>query len=207
MPGELTMEQPPVPYPFEPAPRRGRARLRALLRSCIEATAVLVVFAVAGALAGAVWFWLWEPPTGVAYQGSFVLDEQGITAGFAGTGLYVVLGSLVALTLGAVLTLALERDELLTLLVVVAGSFLAAWVMKEVGHALGPPDPGTLAPGLPDLEPLQDDLRVEGATLHTKWGELTAFTSTMLAWPFGAVTGVVVVLFGFTGRKDHRFRG
>ena len=125
-------------------------RMRSVLR---QVAVVLLLFAVVGVLAGVVWQWVWSPPTGVAYQGSWVLDVEGLTHDFSGTGLYVVVGAVAGLLAGAAAGVLFDRDELVTLAAVVAGAALAAWLMKEVGQALGPPDPRPLAEAADDYTP------------------------------------------------------
>ena len=59
----------------------------------VQALVVLVAAAALGALAGVVWEWVWTPPSGVAFQGKFVLDENGLPGEFSGTGWYVVVAA------------------------------------------------------------------------------------------------------------------
>ena len=153
----------------------------------LAAVAVPVLFAAAGVVGGVIWEAAWTPPTGVAFNGQWVLDGQGMTAEFSGTGLYVLIASGLGLLLGCLVMLVFDGDEVVTLVLVVIGSAMAAWVMKEVGQALGPPDPHVVARGARELQPVPGDLRVAGAVAY-------------LALPFGALTAAVVVLFALTGR-------
>ena len=123
------------------------------VRALRQVLLVLVVFAVAGALAGVVWEWLWTPPTGVALDEQFLLDGDGLRGEFSGTGLYVVVAAVAGLLLGVLVAVLSDRDELVTLVVVAVGSVLAGWLMLRTGVALGPPDPAPLAQGGRRLRP------------------------------------------------------
>lgn len=150
---------------------------------------VLLVFAVAGALAGVVWEWVWTPPTGVVIGHEFLLDGPGLRAEFSGTALYVVIAAVTGLLLGVVVSVLSDRHELLTLVAVVAGSVLAGWLMMVVGLALDPPDPGPLARTAEDYTPLQDELQVSGR-------------SPYVAFPGGSLVGLIVVFIGLH-RRDR----
>ncbi|QBX54020.1 hypothetical protein EXE58_00010 [Nocardioides seonyuensis] len=115
-------------------------------RACL----VVVGFVACGALAGVIWNAWWEPPSGVAYQGMWLLDPAGPDVALSGTALYVALAFPVGLVLGVVVS-AVPRHEVATLVGVVVGSALAAWVMYSIGHLLGPPDPRVLAAGEADF--------------------------------------------------------
>lgn len=149
---------------------------------------VLVVFTVAGALAGVVWEWLWTPPSGVAVGGEFLLDGDGLRADFSGTALYVLLASVMGLLVGVLVAVRTDRDELLVLAAVTVGSVLAAWLMLRVGLALDPPDPGPLAREAPDYTPLPAQLEVAGR-------------SPFVAFPVGALVGLIVVFIGLHRRR------
>lgn len=148
---------------------------------------VLVCFAVAGALAGILWEWLWTPSTGVVLDGEFVLDGDGLRNDFSGTALYVIVAAVTGLLLGVLVALLSQRHELVTLAAVVAGSALAGWLMLRTGIALGPPDPGPLARDAEDLTPLLNELAVAGR-------------SPFVAFPAGALLGLIVIFVGL-GRR------
>lgn len=157
------------------------------MRGLRQVLLVLVVFAVAGALAGVVWEWVWTPPTGVALEQEFLLDGDGLRGEFSGTALYVVIAAVTGLLLGVLVAVLSDRDELATLVVVVAGSALAGWVMLRTGVALGPPDPAPLARAAEDFDPLVDQLGVSG---H----------SPLVAFPGGALLGLIVIFIGLSRR-------
>lgn len=160
-------------------------RLRSVLR---QAGIVLLLCAAVGALAGVVWQWLWTPPVGVAVNGDWILDVGGLTSDFSGTGWYVVVGSIAGLLTGAAAGLLFDHDELVTLGAVLVGSVLAAWVMKEVGVALGPPDPLGVAKAADDYTKIPGSLQVVG---RSPWA----------AFPAGALVGLAVTLLGFGHRR------
>jgi len=149
---------------------------------------VLAAFALAGAVAGFVWERVWTPATGVVLDhewrpdGALALQQQ-----FSGTGWYVVVGTAAGLLLGLVATLLVDRVPLLTLVAVLAGSALAAWLMLRVGVALGPEDPRDLAASASDGTRLPARLEVSG------W-------SPFIAFPVGALIGLVIILIGLGPR-------
>lgn len=162
-----------------------------LIPAARQVVTIVVGLALVGALAGAVWEWVWTPPQGVAFEGEFVLDLAGLRSDFSGTGLYVVVGVVAGLLAGAVAGFATRRREVLTLVAVTAGAVLAAWVMLRVGVALGPPDPDPIAAAAEDYTPIVSDLRVVG-------------TSPYVALPGGALLGLIATLLGVT--RHHRVR-
>lgn len=136
-------------------PARRRARLVPLL-------GVLVTSIVGGVAAGWIWERVWSPPSGIAYQGRWALDGTGAQHAFDGTGWYVVIGALLGIVLGLIGAFWLRRTPLLGLAVSLVGAALAAVVMWQTGHLLGPPDPHDLARSAADLTPVEGDLRVQG---------------------------------------------
>ena len=150
-------------------------------RLVLRAVGVLTAYAAAGAAAGWVWFRLWTPPDGVVADGRWYTTETGLRQAASGTWWYGVVALVTGLLLGAVTALVCRRGELLTLMAVVAGSALAAWLMWVVGRHLSPPDPALLARSSPDDAHLQGALTVGGV-------------SPFLALPIGSLTGLAAVL-------------
>ena len=148
-----------------------------------QAAIAVAVFAVAGVLAGVVWEMLWTPHIGVVVDHEWLLGLTGLRAEFSSTGVYVVVASVAGLLAGVACGLFLDRAELVTLAAVLAGSMLAAWVMVEVGGALGPPDPRELAETARNGARLPSDLRISG------W-------SPYIAFPAGATLGLAAALLG-----------
>lgn len=198
MPDRMT-DDGPVAGPTTPTRRRWAVPAG-------QAGVILALFAGAGWLCGWLWWKFWSPaPTGVVFGGSWYPDPAaaGLSAEFAGTGTYVVVAVVGGLILGLVAGLLLDRDEIVTLVAVAAGSLLAGWLMHRVGVGLSPPDPAPLAKTLADETRLPghlvlggDDVKVAGVTLGRP---------PLLAFPFGAMAGLVLALFGIS--KPARSRG
>lgn len=144
-----------------------------------------------GAVAGVVWEWLWTPTVGVVVDHEWMaVDEQGLRGVFSGTGWYVVVGSVAGLLAGALVAMVLDRQPLLTLVAVVVGSVLGAWLMVQVGTSLGPPDPDRVARTAQDGTRLPTALEVTGA-------------SPWIAMPGGALLGLVLVFLGLSAGSRH----
>ncbi len=151
---------------------------------------------VLGAAAGALWEAIWDAPTGVVWQGEWLLYPSGPDLGFDAVALYVVIGFAAGLLVGVALALFLVGRELITLLGVCVGSVLAAWVMFATGQALGPPDPQVLAQRLDDFETLPAQLDVGEATRFAPFG-----STASLAWPLGSVLGLGLTMLVTDGRR------
>ena len=166
----------------QPATRSGR-----VVPALIQAGIIVMVFVVAGAVAGVVWEWLWTPPVGVVVNHKWAMGLASLRAEFSATGVYVVVASIAGLLVGVLCGLFLDRAELVTLAAVVVGAVLAGWVMVHVGQALGPTDPRELAKTAAEGTRLPSDLRIAGK-------------SPYVAFPAGAILGLTVVLLGLTRR-------
>ena len=147
----------------------------------LQMAVTIGLFAGAGVLSGWAWFRLWTPPQGVVVDHQWFPNpaEAGLRAEFAGTGWYVVVALVGGLLLGTLCAYVLDRSELATLVAVVIGSVLAAWLMLEVGVHLGPPDPQTLAGTAEDGTELPGHLEV-------------ARLSPKLSYPGGALLGLTL---------------
>ncbi len=150
---------------------------------------IVVVFVSVGALAGYLWFQIWDPPTGVAYERSWVVGEQGLRSSFSATGWFVVLAAVSGSVLGFVAGAASRGREVATLIAVVVGSAAATYMMWRMGQALSPPDPDVLARSAPDLTPFEGRIAVGG------W-------SPFLALPASAVLGLLVALILIADRPE-----
>jgi hypothetical protein len=158
----------------------GPARLRSALP---HLAVVLLLFAGGGAVAGLVWEWVWTPPVGTVSDGRWLLDGDALRDDVSGTALYVLVAAAAGLLLGVLAGLLSQPAELVTLAGVVLGSVLAAWLMLEVGQAMGPADPRALAQAAGQGARLPGRLAVEGE-------------SPFVAFPTGALVGLLVVLVG-----------
>jgi hypothetical protein len=162
--------------------------------AALQALATVAVLAGAGALCGVLWFHLWDVPLGVVSDGKWYTDEAGLRDDFAGTGLYVTIAVLAGLLLGALAAWVCDRSELVTLMAVAGGSVLAAYLMLRVGYHLSPPDPQTVA------RTAADGARVDGALRVHQW-------PPRLAFPFGALVGLVAVYSLTSGRTPQVHTG
>jgi hypothetical protein len=169
----------PTHEAIDPRPEPSRRR-SAWVVVPVQALVVLGVFAGAGALAGRLWYRLWDAPHGVVSGGQWYTDEAGLRDDFDGTGWYVAIAVVAGLVLGLLCAWLLHRSELVTLLAVAAGSVLAAWIMLRVGYHLSPPDPERLA------KTAEDGTKLKGALRLHSWVPKGAF-------PFGALLGLAVV--------------
>lgn len=137
----------------------------------MRALLIVLALALVGVLAGVAWEWIWRPPTGVVPSDRGVLGSAGPDLAFSGTGWYVVVGGLAGLLSAAAIAWLVPGHELLTLASVVAGAALAGWLMRTVGHALGPDEP-----------------------------QVRADDAALVAFPFGALAGLAVVFLSTWGR-------
>ncbi|WP_210443434.1 hypothetical protein [Nocardioides sp. SYSU D00065] len=163
---------------------------------------VLAAYLVAGAGAGVLWERLWEPPAGLTYQGRWFLEPAGPDVSFASIALFVVIAF--PLGLGLALAAGTRRgDELATVVAVLLAAVVAAVVMYAVGRALGPGDPQALAAGEPDYTPISGELGLTAPDPERVGWHSTA----LLAFPAGAMTGLVISYLLITRRFAARPRG
>lgn len=158
-----------------------------LRRAIRDVVIVFVAFAVAGVVAGWLWHALWSPaPEAV---GANIVGEPvfAADADFRGTGLYAAVAVVTGLVLGALCAWLFDRDEVVTLVAVLAGAFAAAWLMAWVGHGLGPPDPPDKVTRADQLEGLRDSLHAARTVIWT-------------TLPAAAMAGFFVVLVTFAKR-------
>jgi hypothetical protein len=146
----------------------------------IQAVVILVVFGVVGAVGGWLWYHLWDPPSGVVADHQWFTSESGLRDDFQGVAWYVTIALTAGLVLGILTAWLLDRSELVTLVAVVAGSVLAAYVMLRVGTHLSPGDPHELA------KTAADGTKLKGALRVGSWPPRASFT-------FGAMVGVAFV--------------
>lgn len=163
---------------------------------------VALAYVGAGAVAGVVWVWVWEPPSGVVVDGRWVHDPAGLSEAFSGTGWYVVI-AVVAGLLTALAVTWWSRREIVTLVATLVGATVAGWVMYQVGQALGPTDPQVLAQGRADLTPLPGSLEIAGTGPDPEpW---SPGSSAFVAFPGGALA-VLAAVFLTTDRRGRHSR-
>jgi len=158
----------------------------------LEALAVLVLFAVAGVGCGWLWFHVWNQPTGTVVEHVWYPDEEGLRDVFDGTAWYVVLAAAGGAVVSGLATLLGRRAPLATMVAVLAGSALAAWLMLRTGLELSPKDPETLAKTAVDGTELRGRLSLEGGN------------SPYLAWPLASL--IVLMVLNFLLSSGHRIK-
>jgi DivIVA domain-containing protein len=169
----------------EPESPTTSARLRVRGSPVRFVLVTLVAYLVVGAVAGAVWEWVWTPPDQVVRDNQvFYTSYQSLRRVFTGTGLYVVVGGVAAALMSLVVCLLARGRELVTLATVVVGSCAAAAMMRLVGGLLGPDDPLTAAKPA-DTQVLPGQLTVHGFTPYLVWPMVTLFVLAVVffAWP------------------------
>jgi hypothetical protein len=168
-----------------------RARRSPWIVVPIQALVILALFVAAGAAAGRLWYHLWDVPSGVVASGDWYTNEAGLRDDFQGVALYVAIAAAAGLLLGIVCAWLLGRSELVTLLAVVVGSALAAYVMLRVGTHLSAPDPHQLA------KTTQEGDKLKGALRVASWPPRGAFT-------FGALIGLAFVYVVSMGKTPSQ---
>jgi hypothetical protein len=159
------------------------------------AVVVLLAYVVAGAVAGAVWEWIWTPPGQIVAQHQVFYDSySSLRRMFSGTGLYVVVGGVASALVALVVALLARGRELLTLALVILGSAIAAALMLKVGTSLGPVDPATIAEHTVKRTPVPAQLTVQGKSV-------LGVKSPYLIWP--AVSLLVLALVFFAWPSSH----
>ena len=148
----------------------------------LDVSVVLALFLVAGALSGALWPQLADPVTVTKGELGLTTSEVALSERFDSDGWYSVLAAGCGLVLGLVLTAWRRTDEVLTLLSVVAGAWLAAWVSAEVGTLVGPDDPREVLATARLGATAPDTVSVSSAAAY-------------FLWPISAVIGAMVVLW------------
>jgi uncharacterized membrane protein YeaQ/YmgE (transglycosylase-associated protein family) len=180
-----------------PSPSPGRP---GWVAPAVQGAIVVALFAGTGLLAGWVWWKLWSPaPEGAVFDKQWYPREtEGLLAEFAGTGWYVVVALVAGLVLGLVAGLLLDRDEIVTLVAVIIGSALAAWLMMRVGFHFGPPDPQAIAETAKNGTELPGRLDLSGAVNLPQHRFDDEVRSPMLAFPIGGLAGLAIALFGLS---------
>ena len=139
-----------------------------------------VVLGLVGALA---WWLLVEPAYFTkADNGGLGMGEVQLAERFNADGWYAVIAAVLGLLSGGALSWWRSRDFLLTSVLLLLGSGLAAAVMAGAGRVLGPTDPGALAGGVAVGDRLPMQLEVTSSVCY-------------LVWPIAALIGALFVLW------------
>ncbi|MGC4112450.1 MAG: hypothetical protein QM747_18915 [Nocardioides sp.] len=160
---------------------------------------VIAAYAVVGALAGVVWEWVWTPPRMVAQQHQlYYASDAALRGVFTGTGVYVLVAVAASALLALATCLLTRGRELLVLVLLLAGSAVAAALMWRVGTMLGPGNPATVAAHTTATKTLHDQLTVSGKSPYLAWPMTSLFVLAIVyfAWPGSVST--------HTGAHDSR---
>jgi hypothetical protein len=155
-----------------------------------DVVVVLACYLVLGVACGVVWWLLVEPALFTKVHGGGTMSELQLSKEFNGDGWYAVIAAVVGISSGLVLTWWRSRDYLLTTVLLVPGSVLAAAVMAFVGHALGPGNPDAALATVQVGQHVPDQISV-------------AAWATYLVWPIGVLVGALGVLWSTSRGSDR----
>ena len=147
-----------------------------------DVVVVLVCYLVLGVVCGVIWWLLVDPALFTKVHGGGTMSELQLSKEFNGDGWYAVVAAVAGVGSGLALTWWRSRDYLLTTLLLVPGSVLAAAVMAMLGHALGPGNPDAALATVHAGQHVPDQISV-------------AAWATYLVWPIGALIGALGVLW------------
>lgn len=172
--------------PAEKGPRRLDARALG-----VDALVVAGYFVVAGLLGAVLWWLLTDLPHATKTADGVVLDPVQLTRQVSIDGWYFAIAAVGGVLGGAILTWWRSRDAVATVLLVVLGAGLAAYLMVRLGLLLGPDSPETVLEG-----------RSAGATADVQ----LALSAPGMAWvwPLASALGSLVVLWGTPNRDEAR---
>ena len=151
-------------------------------RALRDVAVVLLAFLAGAVLVGLLWPQLVDPVVVTRAEDGLLTGEVALGDRFDTVGWYSLLSGGCALVLAVLLSLWRRGHEVVTLLAVLAGSCVAAWLSAQVGTWVGPDDPAQV---LRDAE--------VGATAPDRVA--LAADVAYLVWPIAALVGSVVVLF------------
>lgn len=157
-----------------------------------DVAVVLGCYLVLGVVCGAVWWWLVQPALFTKVHGGGSMSELQLGNEFNGDGWYVVIAAVAGICSGLALTWWRSRNYLLTTLLLVPGSALAATLMALIGHALGPASPKVAIAAVKIGQHVPDQVSVHA------W-------ASYLVWPMGALVGALGVLWSSSrGSQEER---
>jgi hypothetical protein len=168
----------PDPSPDDRLGRHGRVR-----SVVTDLVVILGSYLLLGVLCGLLWWLLVDPAMFTKSEGGGgAMGELELSNRFNGDGWYAVIGAVAGLVSGVLLTWWRSRDFLLTTVLLLLGTAVAAAVMAVTGHWLGPgdPDAALAAVQVGDQVPVQLEVTAK---------------ATYLVWPMAALVGALVVLW------------
>lgn len=154
-----------------------------------DVVVVLGCYLLLGVVCGIVWWLLVNPALFTKVHGGGTMSELQLSKEFDGDGWYAVIAAVAGIISGLLLTWWRSRDYLLTTLLLVPGSALAATVMVVLGHFLGPGDPNAALAAVKVGQHVPDQISV-------------AAWATYLVWPMGALVGSLGVLWSSTRASE-----
>jgi hypothetical protein len=164
-----------------------------------DVAAVLGVLLLLGALCGVVWSQVVTPAEFTRLARGGAMDEAQLAREFGADAWFAV----IALVAGGLAGLALawwrSRDPVLTALLLLVGSVLAAAVMALVGHWLGPGDPRAALRTAAVGARVPQQLDVGSTPVWPLWSYLQDTATVYLMWPVGVLLGA---LFELVGRRS-----
>jgi hypothetical protein len=148
-----------------------------------DVVAILGVYVLLGLLGAVAWWLLWDPALYTKAEGGGLgMGEGQLGKRFNADGWYAVIAAVCGLLSGTALSWWRGRDPLLTSVLVLGGSIVAAGVMAVVGGWLGPPDPRTVAATVEVGATVPSELAVDATVCY-------------LVWPVTALIGCLIVLW------------
>ena len=159
----------------------------------VDVGIVVAGFVGAGLLLAAAWVALVPDIEVVRTRAGLVTGEVSLGNAFSADGWYAVLAGTAGLLLGLLMMIWRRTHEVVTVLAVAAGGFLAAWVMSQVGTVLGPNDPETVLSDARVGDTAPQQVEVTSAAVY-------------FVWPITALAGSLVVLWSAPGERIVRPR-
>lgn len=172
---------PELPTVSEPASSRRPGAAR-------EAVIVLACFAALGVIGALVWWQVVSLPHYLVGAQGAAMDEEQLGKQVGVDGWYAAIAAVGGLLAGILLALRFQRDLVLTVVLLVIGGGLAAWVMRTTGLTVGPPDPHTALKGAET-----------GAEVPVRL--TVTMPAVYLIWPIAALLGAVGVVWGTESDK------
>jgi uncharacterized membrane protein YeaQ/YmgE (transglycosylase-associated protein family) len=112
-------------------------------------------------------------------------DETALAHQFDADGWYVVISAVGGAMAGAVLTSWRGRDPVVTVLLLVVGAALAAFVMRELGTALGPPPVQPVLRGAKVGATAPAPIDVHARAAYVVWPVATLLAAALALWTPG----------------------
>lgn len=154
------------------------ATLRA---AAIDVVATAFVFAVLGAVGAVLWYHQADLPTFTRVGHGGEMNQIQLSKLIGIDGWFFAIAAVGGLLAGVVLTVARSRRPVLMVLLVIAGSVLASWLMLSIGLQLGP---GKTSVALAHA--------AKGATVPVRLKPQA--TGVEFAWPICALVGALIVI-------------